>query len=916
MIKKITFLILGLISVCFLQAQTNPVVQTIPFSFTAQTTGATLPTSIAVHKFATLPTTRTTLPGNADLPIGAASNSGGWRDETTNGISILASAAQSAGAWIVSINTVGKTNIQIQWTCRLILQQASRENSVALQYRLGTSGNFIDVGTTTTFSSIGQIAGYSQSYIETLPAAAENQTEVQVRWVYWESTVAANSRDRIALDEISITSGSVACTEPSTQPTGLNLTPATNSISGSFTASSPAADGYIVVRSLSSSLSSNPVDGTSYSVGQTLGGGTVVSSDILTSFTDNGLTPNTLYYYFIFAYNNTSCLGGPNYLTTIPLTNSATTLSLPPCSAPLAAPTNLNLTPGGTTISGIFTAEPSANNYLVVYSQNSSLGFTPINGTTYTNGQVIGQDIIAYYGSNTAFIISGLNNLTTYYIFIFSASGSCTGEPYYYTSSLNGTAITTNGGIPVGYYNAAEGLNCQQLKTALRNIIANGHLSLSYSSIDDTQMPIVDTIRSDDGLSSIIWDIYSNNNSGPEPFTFSSAQNPTGGFCGGTTPGTVGVCWNKEHSFPRSWFSLGSNYQQPTESDLFIVRPTDSKINGNRGNIPYSTVSTTTFQFPTAGAYPGYPMPPNPVLDKIGVSNYPGVTASSAFEPNDAVKGDIARAYFYIVTRYENELSNWVTLNGATSVSTVVDGTTNGGIYPSFQTNYLKMMNSWNNLDPVDAKEINRNNLIYSQQNNRNPYIDHPEYVALVWQCTGVLPVTIIDFTASKLSESVLLKWYATYETNFKLYQVERSTDGIIFNSIGEVTGKNWANYSFMDNALPENATLYYRLKMIDTNGKFSYSKTIAFHANNNSRLADVFPNPSNGKFTVKLNRALVAPGQILIKDITGRLVAQQALAAGQKQINLNLGQLAAGRYFLHIFNNGEWINESVLITK
>ncbi|MCX6314615.1 MAG: T9SS type A sorting domain-containing protein, partial [Sphingobacteriales bacterium] len=84
----------------------------------------------------------------------------------------------------------------------------------------------------------------------------------------------------------------------------------------------------------------------------------------------------------------------------------------------------------------------------------------------------------------------------------------------------------------------------------------------------------------------------------------------------------------------------------------------------------------------------------------------------------------------------------------------------------------------------------------------------------------------------------------------------------------------------------------------------------------NNSRLADVFPNPSNGKFTVKLNRALVTPGQILIKDITGRLVAQQALAAGQKQINLNLGQLAAGRYFLHIFNNGEWINESVLITK
>ena len=67
-------------------------------------------------------------------------------------------------------------------------------------------------------------------------------------------------------------------------------------------------------------------------------------------------------------------------------------------------------------------------------------------------------------------------------------------------------------------------------------------------------------------------------------------------------------------------------------------------------------------------------------------------------------------------------------------------------------------MFDWNNLDPVDAKEINRNNLVFTQQNNRNPYIDHPEYVLAVWQCTGVLPVTVTDFTAQKNNESVLLK--------------------------------------------------------------------------------------------------------------------------------------------------------------
>src|SRR6188768_2820651 len=112
------FLLLALTSF----SQTNPATQNLPFNITSQS-GNTLPAGVAMHRFAAIPTTRTLSLANADLPYAALSVSGGWRDEGTNGLSLLASAAQQAGALIISVNTTGNTNIEIQWTVRLILQQ-------------------------------------------------------------------------------------------------------------------------------------------------------------------------------------------------------------------------------------------------------------------------------------------------------------------------------------------------------------------------------------------------------------------------------------------------------------------------------------------------------------------------------------------------------------------------------------------------------------------------------------------------------------------------------------------------------------------------------------------------------------------------------------------------------------------------
>ncbi|CAN5736922.1 hypothetical protein BH11BAC4_BH11BAC4_13860 [soil metagenome] len=470
--------------------------------------------------------------------------------------------------------------------------------------------------------------------------------------------------------------------------------------------------------------------------------------------------------------------------------------------------------------------------------------------------------------------------------------------------------ISTAQNIPPGYYSAATGLSCGPLKTALSNIITAGQFTLSYGQLDNNQMPIVDTIRTDDGTGSMIWDIYSNNNTGPEPYFFNSTQTYPGGFCGATTPTIDGTCWNKEHTFPKAWFA--SAY--PAYADLYIVRPTDYRLNAKRVNAPYATVGSPTYQFPTAGTYPVYPMPPNPVLDKLGPSNATAVTIPVAWEPSDAVKGDLARGYFYILTRYENDLAGWVTANNGTGIEKVVDAA--NPVYPSFNLAYLTMMFNWHIADPVDAKEINRNDLIYTQQNNRNPYIDHPEYVALAWQCTGVIPVTVTDFVAQKNNAAVLLKWYATFETSFKKFEIERSTDAANFNKIGEVEGRNLANYSFDDDNLPNRAIVYYRLKMIDIDGRFTYSKTIAIRLNNNFSNALVYPNPTAGKLTIKLLEELASNSVLQVTDITGRKVKEAHISGGRFSIELDVRALPEGRYFIRIFNSSQLINQSVIILK
>ena len=243
------------------------------------------------------------------------------------------------------------------------------------------------------------------------------------------------------------------CAAPADQPTALNLSPVSpNTIDGTFTAST--GTGYIIIRSLSPALNTSPVTGHTYIANEVIGNGVVVSSNSNTGFSATGLTPNTVYYFFVFSYNAANCLNGPAYNIIAPLTGTATTPALQPCVTPAAQPTALSLTPTNSAVFANFTNAATADHYVVIQSTSSTVSATPVNNTDYTTGTALGGGTVIYSGpGGEGFIANGLAPSSTYYYFVFSANSNCSGGTKYLTvSPLTGNTTTTAAGANNVYF--------------------------------------------------------------------------------------------------------------------------------------------------------------------------------------------------------------------------------------------------------------------------------------------------------------------------------------------------------------------------------------------------------------------------------------------------------------------------------
>jgi endonuclease I len=276
------------------------------------------------------------------------------------------------------------------------------------------------------------------------------------------------------------------------------------------------------------------------------------------------------------------------------------------------------------------------------------------------------------------------------------------GGNFNYQQTHNFTVGSGNGsGDLDAYYADAAGLTGYTLKTALHNIIKN-HTAQGYSALwTFYSVNELDNYYEQDGS---ILDIYSENPATNDPYVYAATVNQCG------TYNSEADCYNREHSFPRSWFGGAI---EPMNSDVHHIFATDGFVNSKRSSYPYGKVGSASFTSANGS--------------KLGTAASNTGYSGTVFEPIDEFKGDIARAYFYMATRYQDQLSNWQ------ANSSEADAALNGSSTQVFESWLLQLLKQWHAQDPVSQKEQDRNEAAYQYQGNRNPFVDYPEFVSAIW---------------------------------------------------------------------------------------------------------------------------------------------------------------------------------------
>ncbi len=270
----------------------------------------------------------------------------------------------------------------------------------------------------------------------------------------------------------------IPCVDPANQPTALVLTPSFTTISASFSPSA-SADHYLIIRSASNTLSSLPVTGTTYTVGQTIGGGTVIAYQTGTTFSDANLNLGTQYYYYVFAANS-YCIGGPNYLTTNPLLNSTTTNTLANGLHGVYT-IDTTLSTGGTNFHSFADATQALN-------LNGANGAVIFNVASGTYSEQI--DILSVVGANSVNNItfqSASNNYTSV-ILQYNASNSSSN----YVVRFNGSQYVTFKAMTIQPLNTTYA-NSILLTNNANNINITNNLLIGTQTNTDSNQYVIRT---------------------------------------------------------------------------------------------------------------------------------------------------------------------------------------------------------------------------------------------------------------------------------------------------------------------------------------------------------------------------------------------------------------------------------------
>ncbi len=428
--------------------------------------------------------------------------------------------------------------------------------------------------------------------------------------------------------------------------------------------------------------------------------------------------------------------------------------------------------------------------YIILRRDGQAVTDVPLDGTEYEKGQSIGNSKVVYAGpatgANFSFRPNWIKANSTYHFSIITYNGQGSIINYNTNNPLLGSVTTPNTMINPTEYNSINTANATFLSD-LSSLI-NPHNSEFYSSYTSTMINLFEVrdtfaVVGANTFKRVINCVYSGEaRVFNDPFDYTAYD------------------FSREHTYPHSWMPTfdASSPEKPEYNDQHNLYPArQSNVNATRSNYPLGKVITVEQSY---------------LEGKIGLNSI----GQRVYEPRDVHKGRAARAMMYMAVCY-NGISgnNWKFMNPI--------GGASGQIQYGQDQNILK---KWNSDFPPNDYDMARNDFLDSLQQNRNPFVDHPEYACY------------IDFSNM------------TYITN----------PAIPCDALGLNKQTGLSNVYVAPNPATDEINVYVNsiykqtanLSIIDVTGKIVMEMPISFNVGNNQTSVSIL-NLSKGIYTLKI---------------------------------------------------------------
>ena len=498
-------------------------------------------------------------------------------------------------------------------------------------------------------------------------------------------------------------------------------------------------------------------------------------------------------------------------------------------------------------------ALPAATAMTDAFSINMNLPLTPLRYNFANKYVILGYDAIV----DGNLISATSSDLTTGAFSLKASAGTVIRRLE--VRALDNTFMESltgewDGDVEIGYYDDVAGLTGAALRSGLRTITSTGQLNNSY---DASRYHMYSTL---DNVSNSVTCVYT---AEVYPHPAGNNSTPTG--------------LSAEHSYPQDWFS-GHTEQSWMESDLHALFPANTNANSARSNYPYDYVSSITSTWGTSS-----------------YSSYGGTNTAmdNTFEVADQFKGDAARAILYVGMRYYTDNTNY----------------TRGGV------NMLPILLQWHASDPVDTYELNRNNGKFAFQGNRNPFVDHPEWVSSIW---GDIAISAPSATgATNTSEQAFTaNW--TSVAGAASYRLDVATNSTFTTFVSGFKNKAVSGTSQAISSLDPGITYYYRVRALSASGDLSLnSNTITVNTTTDGSVA-YYWNFNNNIPATDINWTQPIASNIGSGNITYNLT--KAVSFGGTTLGGESGETTGGSFvpqggLTEVENNGNYMELTIPAT-